>query len=265
MNTATAENKIMYTTSAHDFSKIPGSPIAYWVSRKFLAGFEYSVLGEVADCRSGMSTTDNERFLRYWHEVAHDRIGFGYISTEETKGSRHKWYPYNKGGERRKWFGNRFLVVNWENDGYDIKHWVVNNPKDPNTKSWSRRLFNIEYSFREGLTWTALSSNGFNIRHSEQGFMFDSKGASCFCKENNEDDIYYICGLLNSTVSQSYLDVLCPTLDYGVGQVARVPLRRTTADNMKLIKGYVSSSIEISKSEWNAFETSWDFKKHPLI
>lgn len=255
------EGSNTFITASDRFSRIPGTPVAYWVSNNFIQAFNNKMVSEFADFRSGMSTTDNERFLRFWHEVSINKIGFGYSSVEETESCEDKWFPYNKGGEYRKWFGNRFLVVNWENNGAEIKHWVVNNPKDPNTKSWSRRLFNIDYSFRESLTWTALSSGGFNIRYSEQGFMFDSKGASCFCNSN----VYYICGLLNSKPSQYYLDLLCPTLDYGVGQVAKIPMIISTKSKQEEIVALVIENIDLCKYDWDSFETSWDFKEHPFI
>lgn len=251
-----------YIAQQENFSKIPGSPIAYWVSENFIKTFDNPKLENYADFRSGMSTTDNERFLRLWQEISFLKIGFGYMSVDDTINSIHKWFPYNKGGEKRKWYGNRFLVVNWEHNGQEIKYWVVNNPKDPKTKSWSRRLFNIEYSFKESLTWSALSSGGFSIRYSEAGFMFDSKGASCFCKE----ETLYICGLLNSGVAQYFLNLLCPTLDYGVGQVGKIPCLLTSNHcTLTTINSLVQKNITLSKTDWDSFETSWDFKRHPLI
>ena len=253
-------NRIYYpNVEQMNFENIPGAPIGYWCSKKFIYNFSATPCSKIADFKSGMSTTDNERFLRSWYEVNFFNIGFKVNSIDETITRKEKWYPYNKGGQFRKWFGNRELVVNWKNNGEEIKYWVVNNPRDPNTKSWSRRLFNIDCSFKESITWSALAGRNISLRYCEQGFMFDSKGASAFVAN---DKIYYVQALLNSNVATSYLDLLCPTLDFGVGKVAQLPY---ICKNEHHINDICINNINISKSDWNAHETSWDFQRNELL
>ena len=249
-----------YEVSENDFGLIPGSPIAYWLSHGMLKTFEISQsLGALANPKSGMSTTDNNKFLRGWFEINFKKIGFGYEDIKETGDGKYKWFPYNKGGNYRKWYGNREYVCNWEYDGREMKYFVTHNPKDPNTKSWSRRIFNTEFSFKESLTWSALS-NVFSMRYSESGFMFDSKGASCFPVDHK----YYILGYLNSVVASKYLEVLCPTLDFNPGQVGKVPVVIDSA-RIDEITEYVKNSVMESKRDWDSFETSWGFVSHPFM
>lgn len=164
-----------------------------------------------------------------------------------------KWYPYNKGGGFRKWFGNRDYLVNWSNDGYDIKHNI-----DPTTGRIRSHNYNGEYAFKKCGTWSAISSGTFAIRYCEEGFLWDSKGASGF----SDNYLEYIIGLLNSKVSSKFLAVLAPTLDYKVGDIIRVPLIQ---QNKVTIDSLVSQNISISKSDWDAHETSWDFKENELV
>lgn len=243
-----------------DFSKIPASPLAYWLSGNIIKAFdEYLPLSEYADSRSGMSTTDNQRFLREWFEPVFSKIGFGYERIEDTEDGMYKWFPYNKGGSYRKWYGNRELVVNWYKNGEEMKYWVTHNPRDPKTKTWSRRIFNTDCSFKAGITWSALA-NEISMRLCENGFMFDSKGASCFV----EKDKLYLLGYLNSTVAREFLKILCPTLDFNPGQVAKIPIKIDENYKSKVTE-IVDENVRISKLDWDSFENSWDFKKHPLI
>lgn len=249
-----------FEATENGFDKIPGKPIAYWISDNMIESFEKNkTLGELANPKSGMSTTDNARFLKGWFEVEFGKIGFGYGSITATEDGKYKWFPYNKGGNYRKWYGNREYICDWENNGAEMKYFVTHNPKDPNTKSWSRRIFNTEYSFRESLTWSALS-NQFSIRYCEQGFMFDSKGASCFPSNN----LFYILAYLNSKVASEFLKVLCPTLDFNPGQVGKLPI----VENHKWddrINQLCRECIELTKEDWDAFETSWNFEMHPFV
>ena len=169
--------KNRYEAKQKDFEKIPGSPIAYWVSDRVKEIFEKSEkLGEIAEPKGGMSTSDNERFLRYWNEVNYANIAFHFENLIEAKKSNLKWFPYNKGGEFRKWYGNMDYLVNYLNDGLEVKMWVVSNPKDPKTTHWSRRLFNTEYYLKSSISWTLISSSNFGARYFPTGFIFDSNG-----------------------------------------------------------------------------------------
>ncbi len=243
----------------NNFKKIPGCPIGYWLSSKAFECFEGDKLSDIADCRSGMSTTDNVRFLRYWYEVNFREIGFHYKNIEQTKSGLHKWFPYNKGGGFQKWYGSRDVVVNYENNGEELKFWVVNNPSDPKTTSWSRRLFNTEYSFRKSLTWSAISTTNISVRYSEGGFMFDSGGASAFVPD---DKLEYILGLLNSNVANEFLGLLNPTINFGPGTVGNVPFVYQSND---IINESVKLCVAISKDDWDAHELSWSYKANPIV
>ena len=255
------DNVIFSQVEQKNFEKIPGCPIGYWLKGITIDKFLNKKISSLLDFRSGMSTTDNNRFLRQWYEPSIRRVGFKIDDINKTEYLPYKWYPYNKGGSFRKWFGNRELIVNWEHNGEEIKYWVVNNPNDPKTKSWSRRLFNIDKSFKESVTWSALAGSSISLRYCEPGFMFDSKGASAFGKSS---DLYYVMAILHSAVGKMYLDLLCPTLDFGVGNVAAVPLP-DNCRNKDLIETKVKKCIAISKIDWDAHETSWDFETHPLL
>lgn len=247
MNTATAEkqNKIMYISQAENFFKIPGSPIAYWVSDAFLAVFMSSKeLSQYGDARQGLITGNNDRFLRFWHEVKIKKFSlFG----------GEKWFPYNKGGEFRKWFGNNTLLVNWKNDGDEIKNY-----RDEKGKQLSRPQ-NTQYYGREGITWTALTSGLFNGRYSPISYIFDAKGSSFF---TNGEDVWMVLSYLNSKVANYLLSVTSPTLDYNAGVVARLPFKQFKNEQVQL---FAKESQKIAKEDWDSFETSWDFKKHPLV
>ena len=252
--------KIFYSDVEQDnFEKIPGWPIGYWLSPKAFESFEGDKLSKVADCRSGMSTTDNVRFLRYWYEVNYGRIGFHYSNIEETQSGLHKWFPYNKGGGFQKWYGSRDVVVNYEKNGEELKHWVVNNPSDPKTKSWSRRLFNTEYSFKKSLTWSAISTTNISVRYSEGGFMFDSGGASAFI---SDDKIEYVLGLMNSIVANEFLGLLNPTINFGPGTVGNIPFIYQPTE---IITELVKSCIDISKKDWDNHELSWEYSANSLV
>lgn len=240
-------NRIYYpNVNQQDFEKIPGCPIGYWVSEKVIESFAKIRIGDRMITREGMATADNDRFLRYWHEIS------SFFFSKFCKHS-DKWYPYNKGGCNRKWYGNRDYVVNWSNNGFDIKHNI-----DPSTGRIRSHNYNGEFAFCECGTWSAISSGNFAIRYCEQGFLWDSKGASGFSK----NDLYYIIGLLNSAISKIFLDILAPTLDFKVGDIVRVPL---VIKSKECVEYNVRQNISISKQDWDAHETSWDFQRSPLL
>lgn len=232
------------------FYQIPDMPIAYWLkpstAQLFING---SLLAKYADLRQGLITGDNERFLRLWSECDAQKIS---TFNDTSK----KWFFYHKGGEYRKWYGNMTLVVNWENDGFEIVNF-----RDDKGKQRSRPQ-NIRYYLQEGFTWTALTVADFNVRYMPEGGIFDAKGSSGFCK--NPDDLKYIIGLCNSKVSMEFLSFLAPTMDYSAGAVGKVPTTISVI-NKSEVSDIVENCIKSSKEEWNCYEISWDFKIHPLI
>lgn len=237
--------QVRYVANSENYSKIPGQPIAYWVSETFSSLFDGDSISGYGASRQGLITGNNERFLRMWFETSSDKMSIF---------SGKKWFPYNKGGLYRKWFGNNELVVNWENDGYEIKNY-----KDSSGKLLSRPQ-NLQYFFRLSITWTALTSGIFNARYSSNNFIFDAKGSSFFAED--EKKLEHILGFLNSKVANYILKVISPTLDYNAGVIAKLPYKN---ENDVDVQTFVESSINCAKSDWDSFETSWDFKKHPLI
>ena len=242
--------------SSDRFSKIPGSPIAYWVSQKMLNAFESNdTIANLAPPKQGLATADNNRFLRLWFEPIQAKIGFEIGDCSEALHSGLKWFPYNKGGAFRRWYGNRDYVVNWENDGFEIKNF-----KDENGKIRSRPQ-NLGYYFQPAITWSDITSAAFSGRYCEKGFIFDIKGSSGFPED---DKIFYILGFLNSSVSQKCIKILNPTVTTQVGDMARIPV--AFIEKMKnQVESIVQQNIAISKADWDSFETSWDFICHPLI
>ena len=228
------------------FDDIPGKLFGYWLSDNMISKFEKGKLGEVLVTREGMATADNNRFLRLWPEVSAN-------SFSKTNPKSDKWYPYNKGGGNRRWYGLREYVVDWACDGRDIRNNV-----DPSTGRIRSHNYNGEYAFRECLTWSAISSNGIAVRYCEDGFLWDSKGASGF----SENHLLFCLGLINSKVAAGYLTVLAPTLDIKVGDVIQIPY---IATNDSRLKDLVLKCIRVSKDDWDAHETSWDFKKNELL
>lgn len=234
------------------FSKIPGSPIAYWVSEKFVNIFIYAPLGKEAKPVTGMATTNNELFTRLWYEVNIHNESFGEHSTQEAASSGVKWFPYNKGGEFRKWFGNNDYVVNWKNDGEELKEY---------TKGASGgRMLGLEYFFKPCLTWSMITSNVTSFRYKTAGSILSNAGPSCY----SDSKLWYLLGLLNSSVVTLILKTMNPTINTKVGDIAAIPVVQDNDFKCK-IDEIVNKNISISKSDWDSYETSWDFKKHPLI
>ncbi len=247
----------VYETYASDFERLPGCQIAYWISENIYSVFNKGIpLGEIAKPRQGMATTNNNLFLRLWYETDFQKIGFDLKSEKETIGD-YKWFPYNKGGEYRKWYGNNDYVVNFQNKGQEVcayidKHSAVNH---------TGRVINRDKYFHRCITWTMISSSKFGVRYSPDGFIFDIRGSSIFL---SDDRINYLLGLLASNVTWELLKFLSPTISFEVGTIALLPI---ICDNeyVNEIDYRVDSNITMSKNDWDSFETSWDFKVHPLI
>ena len=231
-------------------------PFAFWASERIRKAFkECDCIGKIAPPKQGLATADNDRFLRKWYEIDNDSIGFDYSCCTEALESKKKWFPYNKGGAFRRWYGNREYVVNWENDGYEIKNF-----RDEKGKLRSRPQ-NLQYYFKPSITWSDITSASFSGRYSEKGFIFDIKGSSGF---PDEKILPYVLGFLNSSVSQKCIKILNPTITTQVGDMARIPVILDEEKRTEIIER-VSFCIDTSKNDWNSFETSWDFKKHPLV
>lgn len=236
------------------YREIPGIPIAYWISNKTRDAFlSEESIGTVAPPKQGLATADNERFLRLWYEVDIQKIGFGISSCDDAVASNKKFFPYNKGGAFRRWYGNRDYVVNWEKDGYEIKNFT-----DEKGKVRSRPQ-NLQYYFKPAITWSDVTSGSFSGRYAEQGFMFDIKGSSGF---PDKKLLPYVLGLLNSKVAQAFIKILNPTMTTQVGDMTRIPVIKADVDGITLLS---KECIDAAKVDWDSFETSWDFKTHPLI
>jgi type II restriction/modification system DNA methylase subunit YeeA len=255
------ENKNVYyrySIESNLFSLLPNYQIAYWLSKKVITTFrKYKRLDEVADPRKGMVTADNKRFIRYWSEVNFNNIKFDALNREEARKSNRKWFPYQKGGGYRKWYGNNYNIVNWYNDGQELL-----NMKNEGYKVGSTN-HNLNYIFKEALTWNKITSSKFSSRYCDRGYLFDDAGP--LCHVYNSNNIYYILGLLCSKLSLMYLDIINPTMNFQPGDIASLPYVSNEKENFTIINKIVNENILISKIDWDSFETSWDFKHHPLL
>lgn len=239
------------------FLNIPGTTFAYWLSEKYFEIISSNIsLGDISEPRAGLQISDNLRFLRIWTEVDFRKIGLN-LSREVALKSTFKWFPHNKGGETRKWYGNRDIIINFENDGKELKYWLEHNPKDPTTKSWSRNLRNYPLYFNEGLTWGGMG-NTINVRYSPQGSTFDTSGPMLF----SDKALRYILGLTNSKVFNEFVSIFAQGLSKGSGHFAKVPFIQKNSDIIETIS---KKNINISRNDWDAHETSLDFQRNELL
>ncbi len=253
------ENERRSQASTADFEKIPGSPIAYWVSDNVRNAFQDNPsLGDYLTPAVGQNTGDNDRFLRLWNETSFGRIGFGYNTMEEAALSGLKWFPYNKGGPYRKWFGNAFHVVNWENDGQEIKDYAVYRNKG---KHWSRYIQNLHFMLKEGVSWTATSSSYFGCRYTDPGFLFDVKGTSGF---SDDLDSKVVAAYLATKGVTDFLMFLNPTIEFQSRDIRNLPFNPDLATNTQLVE-LSHKAVALSRADWDAYETSWDFTTLPLL
>jgi hypothetical protein len=246
-----------YETSKDNFAKIPGMPIAYWASANIIKDFEIGTLmEEMLDVKQGLATADNNRFLRLWHEVTQEKCKFDSKNAEDLIESKKKWIPYNKGGQRRQWYGNYDYLVNWENDGYDIKHFTDSNGKQRSV------VRSPEYHFKEAITWGLITSGGFSIRYRTPGGIHDVSGMSAFY--NGKANLKYILGLMGTSISNYIFKMLNPTINLQVGDFKNFPvIIDKKLENIVIEK--VAKCIYLSKLDWDMHETSWDFEKSPLL
>lgn len=247
----------LFVANATKFISIPGSPVAYWLSERFISVFENKTLAEYADARIGMVTGDNERFLRHWSEVDYTKSYYTATDLIQAVYTGKKWFPLQKGGGRRYWYGNLEYVVNYERDGYELKF----------CNSISGRVrshnYNGNQAFQPGITWNSIGTSDIICRISNKGFIYDAGGP--LCTINNQEDTYYFLGLLTSIVASEIYKCINPTINYTPGTLLSLPVIKPNEDRKKKVECLVKECIDKAKEEWDSFEESWDFKKHPLI
>jgi type II restriction/modification system DNA methylase subunit YeeA len=241
-----------------DFTKVPGCPIAYWANEAIYAIFANATpLSTLSTIKQGLATCNNDLFLRAWHEVSLARICFEAENRVQALSSSKRWFPYNKGGQYQRWYGNRNHVINWENDGKSI-HDYNSVPYDYN----GAPVRGKEHYFGESLSWSKVTIGAFATRYFEPGFIFDVAGCSVFPKGI---DIRYLQGLLNSCVTKRVLSYISPTVNYEVGQVGLLPILPASDQFVRLTRNVVSLCLEIATADWNAVETSWLFQSFPTV
>jgi len=246
-----------YVVPASEFTRIPGEPIVYWLHHELRMCFTKGLpLVKFAEPRIGMATCDNDTFLRLWTEVSLDHIQFGCPSREAAIHSRKRWFPHQKGGEFRRWYGNLEYVVNWENDGY-----LLQTTKHPTENRVRAHNFNLDYIFRPAIVWTSVTSSLPSFRYSEEGCLYDA--ASGLCHVRNSDDILIVLGLLNSKLVLELQPALNPTLNLVPGDLCRIPVIK--GEGTAEISSLVEQMITVSKEDWNQFETAWEFSTLPLL
>ncbi len=239
-----------YAADQSNFAKIPGSPVAYWVSEKFFSAFDNGVLlKECAISRVGLQTSNNNQFLRVWFECEYANSYFDCNSLAKSEVSAKKWYPHNKGGTYRKWYGNHEYVINYQKGGYEL------------SSAKGAATIPLEYTFRSAVTYSRVTSGKPSFRLQPNTFIFDSACVSSFCETVDQ---FYLMGLLNTKIVEVYLGVLAPTLNTQPGDIAKLPIL-VNDDYADKVESLACKNVEISKIDWDAYETSWDFKRHPLV
>ena len=244
-----------YTAIQKNFETIPSSLIGYWLSERMIKIFDDSnILDSLTSVRQGMATSDNNRFLKYWNEVSFNNLGIGIKNRDEANQSLKKWFPYNKGGSYRKWFGNIDYVVNWKNDGQEIKNY---RDYKNSTLSSNMGVAGLPFIFKPNITWSKVTAGKFSVRYLSDGFLFDVSGCSIY------DDylLEKLLPLMNSKVITKLLFELSPTMNYEVGHIKALPIFSLEFD----VKSNSEICLSISKQEWNSRETSWDFNQNEFI
>ena len=247
-----------YFANQDNFAKIPGSPVAYWVSDTIISLFTNNQLLESRyETKLGMSTNDNGRFLRHWYEISICKACF-HRKNNDLSEFDQKWFPYNKGGAYRKWYGNLEYVINWEENGAEVKELAAKL-----YGSFSRTCKNTQHFFRKALTWNLITTGNFSCRYLPEGCVLGDAGPVCFAGEDDKTILAY----LNSTVIGYILPIINPTINCSTGVISSLPV--LSSEEIQKSKNRVlplcDKNIELSKCDWDAFETSWDFKKHPLV
>lgn len=248
-----------YETSIEIFKLIPGCPISCFVDKKLLNIIQTCpTLKEIATPRVGLQTNDTNRFTRLWFEISIQKFFNNCCSRDEALASKKKWFPFNKGGKKRKWYGNNEYVVNWENDGSEIREYnrLLNSTRDS-----SIGIGNTEFYFAKNITWTAITSSEITVRYSPIGYINSNAGMSIY-----GSFICFLIALLNSVcTSKVLIKIYNESLNYNVGDISRIPISTGSVDLEKYIHPLVRELISMSKEDWDSYETSWDFKGHPLV
>jgi type II restriction/modification system DNA methylase subunit YeeA len=243
----------VFRVSQKDFTKIPGGPVAYWVPVSLVYHFDsLQPLTEKVVFRKGLVTADNDKYIRFWHEVSINDSDRNCVSRIEAKERKKQWFPYVKGGEFRKWYGNNNYFLNWKNDGEELQK-----TKHHTDDRIAATNFNLEYIFKKSGSYSSISSSNFSCRFTPEGFLYDQKGGPIF--SNNSEDIIDALLLLNSNLSRVIIKILCPTLDFNPGSLSKFPLKQ-----LKYEKKF-NLILSIAKKDWDSDENSWDFSINPLI
>ncbi len=244
------------------YASIPGQPIAYWLSNEFASLFEGKTVRDFADPCIGMRTGDNDRFLRFWYEISHEKMCIGALSAEQVEKENKKWVPYLKGGNFRKWYGNHEYVVNWEHNGLEIKENTRKvYPQLGDNLGW--KISNEQYYFQEGVSWTSLSSGDTAFRRYPCGYIFSNSGQAVVNADTETLD--FLTAVLNTKVSKEVLDIITPTMGFESGYIAKIPVVMPPEDLKRNIIAFSRENIQLSTEDWDSLETSWDFKQHPLV
>ena len=246
------ENKTcdyLYENDMNSYTKVPGYPISYWVNPQIIQAFKQAEsLDHYADVKKGLDTGNNERFLRFWFEVDPSTTNFSCNSREDASASNKKWFPCNKGGSFRKWYGNNEYIIDWYKDGLNMRSTGRATIRSP------------QYYFRSGITWSTISSAYLGMRFSPNGFIFETAGNMMFLNEN----LYYILGFLCSKLPPIFMECINPTITTTVGSIATLPILFNKTKLLD-IESLVKENVSIARTDWNNFENSWEFKSHPFI
>lgn len=252
-----AENRFAQV-STDNFAKIPGSPVAYWASKNEIDVFaNNSKIDDLFETRNGMSTTNNNLFLRFWFECPLNECGLGNYTAITAQKSKKRWFRYNKGGEFRRWYGNNDYVVNWKDNGTELKKYVADR-----YGSYSKEIRSEDRYFFESITWSGVTSSATGFRYSPQGAVFDSGANGLFAK--NSKLLMYLLGFLNTKITIELVKFKNPTINTGSGTVGKLPID-IEESKIDSVNENVRECIKLSETDWDSFETSWDFTHHPFI
>ena len=239
------------------FCDVPDTTFALKLSSSALTAYKNGILGKIATPKKGLISSDNNRFLRLWYEVSVNRIQFGLSSMRKQK-PETRWLPHNKGGAFRKWYGNQDYLINWENNGKEVKGYAAHL-----YKSYSRQIMNEHYYLLPSISWSSISAQKIGVRYYPTGFTFDTAGPSLFIEDENQR--MFLFGLLGSIVAEYYIAATNPTINLLASDIANIPLGKASIASKEQINTVIRNNIKVSSIDWDSYETSWDFKSHPLV